>query len=57
MTNPPNDTAAGAAKIAFSWLLYAVGSITVQDVALFLAAVFSALQIYVLWRDKIRDKK
>lgn len=48
-----NDTNAGLGKVALAWAMTLIGSITMQDVALFVAAVYSILQIYVLVRDKI----
>jgi hypothetical protein len=53
MIEHQNDTSAGMSKVAIAWLITLVGSITMQDVALFVAAVYSVLQIYVLVRDKI----
>lgn len=40
-------------KLALAWLGYAVGSITMQGLVLTLTAIYTALQIYLLVRDKI----
>lgn len=49
---PDNEVLYGFAKIALAWLAYFLGSITLQHVGVFLACVFTFLQILVLLRDK-----
>ena len=45
-------------KMALAWLGYVVGYITLQQVVLFLTGLYTALQIYLLVRDRIiRDKE
>lgn len=47
-------------KVSFAWLLTVVGAVTLQNIAAFLAIVYTGLQIYVTVRDKIvayRDKR
>lgn len=54
-----HDTSVGVAKILLAWII-ALGSITLAQTAVIvgivsglLAIIFTALQIYILWRDKI----
>lgn len=54
-----HETRNAWAKIAFVWLA-GIGSLTAQQwaviaglVSTILVAVYTAMQIYVLWRDKI----
>lgn len=47
-----SDTATGIFKIVLAWLAYYLGSITLQDIGVFLAITFTFLQIIVLLRDK-----
>lgn len=56
-----HDTATDAApalyKLIVAWALTLFGNITLQQVATALAIVYTAIQIYILVRDKIvRDK-
>lgn len=45
-------------KMALAWLGYVIGSITLQQVVLALTGLYTALQIYLLIRDRIiRDKE
>lgn len=43
-------------RIMVAWLGYVVGSITLQQVVLFLTGLYTALQIYLLVRDRIVTK-
>lgn len=45
-------------KVAAAWIGAMWGSVTGQGIVLTLAGVYSALQIYILFRDKlfIKDK-
>ena len=43
-------------KMAIVWLGTLIGGVTGQGVVLFLTAVFTALNIYVLLRDKVFQK-
>jgi len=43
-------------KIMVAWLGYVVGSITLQQGVLFLTGLYTALQIYLLVRDRIVTK-
>lgn len=40
-------------KMALAWLGYVIGSITLQQVVLALTGIYTALQIYLLIRDRI----
>lgn len=42
----------GVLRIVLTWLAYFVGALTLQNVGVFLAIIFTALQIVVLLRDK-----
>lgn len=45
-------------KMVLAWLGYVVGSITLQQVVLALTGLYTALQIYLLIRDRfIRKEK
>lgn len=44
-------------KVAIAWVGTLAGSITGQEAVLFLTGVFTALQIYVLLRDKVFNRK
>ena len=45
-------------KMALAWLGCVIGSITLQQVVLALTGLYTALQIYLLIRDRIiRDKE
>jgi len=44
-------------KMALAWLGYVVGYITLQQVVLFLTGLYTALQIYLLVRDRIMIKQ
>lgn len=46
-----------AARLAVAWLSMIFGQITLSRVALALTVVYTALQIYVLIRDKILQRK
>lgn len=46
-----------ACKVACAWLLILYGAITLQHVCMTLGGIYSAMQIYVLWRDKFRNRK
>jgi hypothetical protein len=51
---PPTelDTLSGWGKIALAWLAYLLGSLTLSNLGVFAALVFTVLQIIVLLRDK-----
>lgn len=49
---PTDETHLGFFRIALAWLAYLLGSITLQEVGVFLAIIFTTLQIIVLLRDK-----
>lgn len=49
---PTDETHLGIFRIALAWLAYFLGSITLQEVGVFLAIIFTTLQIIVLLRDK-----
>lgn len=51
---PPTelDTIGAWGKIALAWLAYFVGSLTLSNIGVFAALVFTVLQIIVLLRDK-----
>lgn len=41
-------------KLALSWVGMAWGWFTLQHVVLLATFIYTVLQIYVLWRDKVR---
>ena len=50
---PPDlDTLSGWGKIALAWAAYLLGSLTLSNLGVFAALVFTVLQIIVLLRDK-----
>ncbi len=54
LNHTPSDTGTSLAwvRIALTWVAYFLGSITLQDVGIVLAGIFTSLQIIVLLRDK-----
>ena len=52
-----DPTLAGMAKILLAWITTLFGVVTLQHLALVAATVYSVLQTYVLWRDKIANRK
>lgn len=58
MHDPSTDpTLAGMAKILLAWITTLFGVVTLQHLALLAATVYSVLQTYVLWRDKVASRK
>lgn len=58
MTNSQDDTLPAMIKVLIAWTGAVWGAITLQHVVLLLTAVYTAIQLYVLVRDKIiRDKQ
>lgn len=55
-TSPAHSPEMAVIKMAVAWLGYVVGSITLQQVVLFLTGLYTALQIYLLVRDRIMRK-
>jgi hypothetical protein len=56
-SNSADSIYQAAMKVSISWLGIFFGSITLQDVAIGMTIVYTAIQIYILIRDKIiRDK-
>lgn len=49
---PTDETQLGVFRIALAWLAYFLGAVTLQEIGVFLAIVFTTLQIIVLLRDK-----
>jgi hypothetical protein len=51
---PPTDLDIFGAwgKIALAWLAYLLGSLTLSNLGVFAALIFTVLQIIVLLRDK-----
>lgn len=49
---PELDTLAGWGKIALAWLAYFVGSLTLSNLGVIAALVFTVLQIIVLLRKE-----
>lgn len=54
---PHDGVLMGLVKLTIAWVTVLYGVVTIQNVALFLASIFSALQIYILLRDKIFSRK
>jgi len=48
-----NETLWAILKVAAAWVAGLIGSITLSKLVLFATLIFTVLQIYVLWRDKI----
>lgn len=48
---------AGMAKILLAWITTLFGLVTLQHFALLAATIYSVLQTYVLWRDKIASRR
>jgi len=46
-----------AGKMLAAWSLTLYGMVTLHNLALFLGASYSALQIFVLWRKEFRKPK
>ena len=44
-------------KLSVAWVLTAIGGITLQQIATLLAIVYTALQIYLLVRDRMFRKQ
>lgn len=45
------------AKVSLAWIGALVGSITLQQIVLVLTAIYTAVQLYVLVRDKLIRKE
>ncbi len=56
-TSPAHSPEMAFFKMALAWLGYVVGYITLQQVVLFLTGLYTALQIYLLVRDRIMIKQ
>lgn len=57
MTSSDNDAAPAFFKVLIAWIGAIWGSVTMQEIVLFLTAVYTVIQIFILVRDKIvRDK-
>lgn len=52
-----NDTGIAFLKTLVMWIGALLGSITLSKLVLFATLVFTLMQIYVLWRDKIKGKE
>ncbi|MCP1173803.1 hypothetical protein [Ralstonia chuxiongensis] len=52
-----NDTWAGLFKAVVAWIGVLVGSITLSKLVLFATLVYTVLQTYVLWRDKLKGQE
>jgi hypothetical protein len=46
-----------AMKLAVSWILVTVGNVTATQVATYLAIAYTGAQLYVLFRDKIINRR
>lgn len=46
-----------AVKLATVWGFTLYGVMTLHNIALLVGITYSAMQIYVLWRDKLRKPK
>jgi hypothetical protein len=51
--NHDHDTRMAWLKMTVAWALTAIGGITLQQIATLLAIVYTALQIYLLVRDRL----
>lgn len=52
-----DPTLAGMAKVLLAWITTLFGLVTLQHLALLAATIYSVLQTYVLWRDKIASRR
>lgn len=53
-----NEAAPAFFKVLIAWAGAIWGTVTMQEVVLFLTAVYTVIQIFILVRDKIvRDRK
>ena len=52
-----SDTQSAVLKVCLSWALTIFGGITLQGVATSLAILFTAVQLYVLVRNEILNKR
>ena len=53
-----NEAAPAFLKVLIAWAGAIWGTVTMQEVVLFLTAVYTVIQIFILVRDKIvRDRK
>jgi hypothetical protein len=44
-------------RLALGWLGTILSSITLSKILVFMTLVYTTLQVYVLWRDKVRRPK
>jgi hypothetical protein len=51
-----NDTLWAILKVAAAWVAGLIGSITLSKLVLFATLVFTVMQTYVLFRDKIAGR-
>lgn len=53
-----NEAAPAFFKVLIAWAGAIWGAVTMQEIVLFLTAVYTVIQIFILVRDKIvRDRK
>lgn len=53
-----NEAATAFFKVLIAWAGAIWGTVTMQEIVLFLTAVYTVIQIFILIRDKIvRDRK
>lgn len=53
-----NEAAPAFFKVLIAWAGAIWGTVTMQEIVLFLTAVYTVIQIFILVRDKIvRDRK
>ncbi|WP_167313411.1 hypothetical protein [Ralstonia insidiosa] len=49
-----NETSMAAIKAIMIWIGALVGSITLSKLVLLVTLIYTLMQAYVLWRDKLR---
>lgn len=56
MNTDHSDTSPALFKLLIAWTGALIGSITLQHIVLVLTGIYTAVQLYVLIRDKIMDQ-
>ena len=57
MNTDHSDTAPAMFKLMIAWAGALIGSITLQHIVLVLTGIYTAVQLYILVRDKILDRR
>jgi len=54
---PEDNLMAIALKLGVAWVGAVLGAVTLQHIVMLATLIYTLLQIYLLWRDRIRARK